>query len=68
MTMRTAAVLRLYRVVALPARHPVRYSNPVARADQRTSVADARTALCIAIGVPLDQIHPASGHDMRDDE
>ena len=39
--------------------------DPVGAADIRTSVNDARTALCIAAGVPLDQIHPASGHDLQ---
>ena len=26
---------------------------------------DARTALCLAMGIGVDDIHPASGHDMR---
>lgn len=38
--------------------------DPVLRADGRTSVADARAALCLAQGVPLDEIDPASGHDL----
>lgn len=45
--------------------NPDRYRHdPVARADNRTSMNDARTALCIALGVPLDDIDPASGHDL----
>lgn len=31
--------------------------------DQRTSMADARIALCIARGVAMDDIDPASGYD-----
>jgi hypothetical protein len=41
-----------------------RYASPVARADARTSMADARIALCIAKGVPLDEIDPASGYSL----
>lgn len=33
----------------------------VAMADHRTSAADARTALSIAIGAPLSTIDPANG-------
>lgn len=32
--------------------------------DARTSLADARTALCLARGVPLSDIDPATGHDL----
>jgi hypothetical protein len=32
--------------------------------EQRTSVNDARIALCIALGVDLDDIDPSSGHDL----
>lgn len=32
--------------------------------DRATTMADWRTALCIAIGVPLDLIDPATGHDL----
>lgn len=34
------------------------------RADSRTSMNDARAALCIAGGVSLDEIDPSSGHDL----
>lgn len=32
--------------------------------EQRTSMNDARTALCIAMGRDLDDIDPTSGHDL----
>lgn len=32
--------------------------------DRRTSLADARVALCLARGVDVDDIHPASGHNL----
>lgn len=32
--------------------------------DARTSLADARAALCIARGVDLDDIDPSTGHDL----
>ncbi|KPI31404.1 hypothetical protein OV320_2620 [Actinobacteria bacterium OV320] len=32
--------------------------------EQRTSVDDARIALCIALGVDLDDIDPTSGHNL----
>lgn len=32
--------------------------------EQRTSVSDARIALCIALGRDFDDIDPASGHDL----
>jgi hypothetical protein len=38
--------------------------RPVEAANLGTSVADARTAMCITYGVPLAHVHPASGHDM----
>lgn len=38
-------------------------SDPVAEADRLTSLADARTALCIERGTALDDIDPASGYD-----
>lgn len=37
-------------------RHPVEYANA------RTSINDCRTALCIAMGYPLDQIDASTGH------
>lgn len=40
-------------------------THPVEWANQQTSYHDARIALCIAMGVPLDKIHPVTGHDMR---
>lgn len=36
----------------------------VAGVEQRTGVDDARIALCAAMGVSLEDIHPSSGHDM----
>ena len=38
-------------------------SDPVAEADRRTSVADARIGLCLALGVAEEDICPASGGD-----
>lgn len=42
-----------FRMMTVPLEHP----------DARTSLADLRTALCIASGVDLDDIDPAAGHD-----
>ncbi len=42
----------------------LRHTDPVAAADLRTSMDDARAALCIAQGVPLGDIDPASGHNL----
>ncbi|MGW9401459.1 hypothetical protein [Streptomyces sp. NPDC055642] len=36
----------------------------VAGVEQRTSMNDARIALCIAMGRDLDDIDPTSGHDL----
>ena len=57
--LRADAAARVRRI-ALGARHP----DPAVRADVRAALADARTALCIARGVALDEIDPASGHDL----
>ena len=59
------AVRRMQRI--LPVYPPLRHRDPVAWVDLQTSLHDARTALCVAIGVPLDEIHPATGHDMQRD-
>lgn len=40
-------------------RHYARSKDP----DQRTSMADARIALCIAYGIAIDDIDPASGYN-----
>lgn len=42
----------------------LRHAGPVAAADLRTSMDDARAALCIAQGVPFGDIDPASGHNL----
>ncbi|MFE9337707.1 hypothetical protein [Streptomyces sp. NPDC007063] len=34
--------------------------------DRRTSVADCRIAICLARGVPIDEIDPAQGYDLSD--
>ncbi|HET6633807.1 MAG TPA: hypothetical protein VFH77_02145 [Streptomyces sp.] len=39
-------------------------ADSIAAADARTSMDDARTALCVARGVPMDDIDPSSGHDL----
>ncbi|MFF7021433.1 hypothetical protein ACFY97_10500 [Streptomyces klenkii] len=36
---------------------------PVCEADRLTSMADARAGICIAAGVAIDDIDPASGYD-----
>jgi len=41
----------------------MRYANCHGMADNRTSMADARTALCIESGTALEDIDPSSGHD-----
>ena len=41
-----------------------RLNSPVEWADQQTSYHDARAALCFALGVPIDLIHPVTGHDL----
>lgn len=51
------AVLRYYA-------HTVKPAGAVERADRATSLADARTALCVAAGVGVDDIDPATGHDI----
>ena len=53
MNPRTAAVLLLYRVTEGEARGP----------DWKTSRADARSALCLALGVPPDRID-SLGYDV----
>lgn len=59
MTAVRLATARLLRVAS-----QARSDDPVLRADGRTSVADARAALCVAQGVPLEDIDAASGHDL----
>jgi len=34
--------------------------------DRRTSLADCRAAICIARGVPVEEIDPAQGYDLSD--
>jgi hypothetical protein len=50
----------MYRLAHLDQRD-ARTGRAVAYADQQTSLADARAALCIAMGYPLDGIGPM-GH------
>lgn len=45
------------------ANNNTRDTDPAIRADARTSMADARTALCLASGVALEDIDPSSGYD-----
>ncbi|MEW2302021.1 hypothetical protein AB0958_18945 [Streptomyces sp. NPDC006655] len=40
------------------------YAGRSWEADQRTSMADARTALCIESGVALEDIDPSTGYDL----
>jgi hypothetical protein len=58
MTPRSHATQGLMRAASDRAR-----TDPVTYADTRTSLADWRTALCLAIGVPVDKIGPL-GHYM----
>ncbi|WP_433513714.1 hypothetical protein ACQP2T_60890 [Nonomuraea sp. CA-143628] len=44
-------------------RYTYRDHDPVREADRRTSMNDARTALCLAMGVAEKDIDPASGRD-----
>jgi hypothetical protein len=46
---------------AAAGRTPNRHRDPIGFADARTSVCDWRIALSVAVGVPMDQIDPASG-------
>lgn len=39
-------------------------SRPVERADQTTSLNDARAALCLAMGVDLEHIDSVTGHNL----
>lgn len=55
-----AAVLRMQRLV--PTDDRIKF-DPVLRADSRTSMNDARIALCVARGIALEDIDAASGHD-----
>lgn len=57
--MRTRARLRMFSLNR--GRQDLR---TVAGVEQRTSMDDARIALCVATGVDLDDINPSSGHDM----
>lgn len=41
-----------------------RLTHPVEWADTQASYHDARAALCLAKGVPLDLIDPVTGHDL----
>lgn len=58
---RSIAHHRMYRLCRLWG--PERHRDPVAYADQVTSMNDARTALCLAMGVPVEWIDPTTGHD-----
>lgn len=44
-------------------RYAYRDLDPVMEADRRTSMNDARTALCLALGIAEQDIDPTSGHD-----
>lgn len=58
MTPTTRARLRMLRFI------PSQSATPVERADLATSMTDARTALCLALGVPIEDIHPAAGWNL----
>lgn len=40
---------------------PDHRDDPITYADRCTSACDARAALCLAVGVPVERIDPASG-------
>ncbi|MFI6296804.1 hypothetical protein ACIBEJ_34805 [Nonomuraea sp. NPDC050790] len=61
MATETRAVLSQAR--RLMRRYAVSIADPVLEADRRTSMNDARIALCLAQGVAEKDIDPASGHD-----
>lgn len=42
----------------------VRSGTSAERADNRTSMADARTGICLAAGVAINDIDPATGYDI----
>jgi hypothetical protein len=56
--MQSAAHLRM---VLLPGSISL---STVGEVERRTDMNDARIALCVAMGVDLDDINPSSGHDM----
>lgn len=56
------AILRMMRLCRLEGSE--RHRFPVEYADQRTSMHDARAALCLATDVPLEHIHPCTGHNL----
>lgn len=58
------AMRRMFNLCRLNAPTPRNGVDPAAYADQLTSLADARAALCIASGIDLDHIDAASGHDL----
>ncbi|MEV0996905.1 hypothetical protein [Nonomuraea sp. NPDC050202] len=45
-------------------RYAYRDPDPVMEADRRTSMNDARTALCLARGIAEKDIDPATGYDL----
>lgn len=55
---RGRAHLRMYRLCGLYKSG----ADPIAYADQVTSLNDARAALCLAMGVPIERIDPCTGH------
>ena len=60
--MRRTSNPRSYAVQGLLSAVRVRNETPpVDYADARTSLADWRTAVCLAIGVPVELIHPVTG-------
>lgn len=58
--LRVAAWLRMVNLSSALRRAP----SAVETADRATSMADARTALCLARGVAVEDIHPARGTDL----
>lgn len=41
-----------------------RWHDPVGYQDTQTGKHDLRIALCLATGVPMEYIHPGTGHNM----
>ncbi|OLT22877.1 hypothetical protein BJF79_46195 [Actinomadura sp. CNU-125] len=59
----TAITVALLRLEVATWQH-TNTRNPIAAADQQTSVADTRTALALARGIPPRHIDPATGVDL----
>jgi hypothetical protein len=62
---RARAHHRFYSIAATFHGDIRKQTHPVEWANRQTSYHDCRIALCVAVGVPLERVHPVTGHDMR---